>query len=91
VVHVYRDQLPIEQGGGEGKCMYIDTEGTFRPERLLAVAERYGLNGADVLDNVAYARAYNTDHQSQLLMQAAAMMSETRSALCLETGLLIVV
>ena len=58
--------------------MYIDTEGTFRPERLLAVAERYGLNGADVLDNVAYARAYNTDHQSQLLMQAAAMMSETR-------------
>ncbi|PZC76698.1 hypothetical protein B5X24_HaOG204329 [Helicoverpa armigera] len=29
-------QLPIEQSGGEGKCMYIDTEGTFRPERLLA-------------------------------------------------------
>lgn len=27
-------------GGGEGKAMYIDTEGTFRPERLLAVAER---------------------------------------------------
>lgn len=26
-------QLPIEQGGGEGKAMYIDTEGTFRPER----------------------------------------------------------
>nr|CAB3265405.1 DNA repair protein RAD51 homolog 1-like [Phallusia mammillata] len=74
-------QLPIEQGGGEGKCMYIDTEGTFRPERLLAVAEKYGLNGADVLDNVAYARAYNTDHQSQLLMQAAAMMSETRYAI----------
>jgi len=73
-------QLPIEQGGGEGKCMYIDTEGTFRPERLLATAERYGLNGADVLDNVAYARAYNTDHQTQLLMQAAAMMTETRYA-----------
>jgi len=33
-------QLPIEQGGGEGKCLYIDTEGTFRPERLVAVAER---------------------------------------------------
>lgn len=58
--------------------MYIDTEGTFRPERLLAVAERYGLNGTDVLDNVAYARAYNSDHQTKLLVQAAAMMSETR-------------
>ena len=33
-------QLPIDMGGAEGKCLYIDTEGTFRPERLLAVAER---------------------------------------------------
>ncbi|PVD26083.1 hypothetical protein C0Q70_13751 [Pomacea canaliculata] len=73
-------QLPIDMGGGEGKAMYIDTEGTFRPERLLAVAERYGLSGSDVLDNVAYARAYNSDHQSQLLIQAAAMMSESRYA-----------
>ena len=56
-------------GGGEGKCLYVDTEGTFRPERLLAVAERYGLDGAAVLDNVACARAYNSDHQTQLLLQ----------------------
>merc|ERR1719328_371754 len=74
-------QLPIDMGGAEGKCLYIDTEGTFRPERLLAVAERYGLSGNDVLDNVATARAYNTDHQTQLLIQAAAMMSESRYAL----------
>jgi len=73
-------QLPLDQGGGEGKALYIDTEGTFRPERLLAIAERYGLNGEDVLDNIAYARAYNTDHQSQLLLQASAMMSESRFA-----------
>ncbi|XP_069360659.1 DNA repair protein RAD51 homolog 1 isoform X2 [Maniola hyperantus] len=74
-------QLPIEQSGGEGKCMYIDTEGTFRPERLLAVAQRYGMEGAAVLDNVAYARAYNTDHQTQLLVQACAMMTESRYSL----------
>ena len=40
VLIVYFCQLPIDVGGGEGKCLYIDTEGTFRPERLLAVAER---------------------------------------------------
>ena len=34
-----------------------------------------------MLDNVAYARAYNTDHQSQLLIQASAMMAESRYAL----------
>ena len=42
---------------------------------------RYGLNAQDVLDNVAYARAHNTDHQSQLLMAAASMMSDSRFAL----------
>ena len=36
-------QLPIDSGGGEGKCMYVDTEGTFRPERLLSVSERFAL------------------------------------------------
>ncbi|XP_014776333.1 DNA repair protein RAD51 homolog 1 [Octopus bimaculoides] len=74
-------QLPVDMGGGEGKALYVDTEGTFRPERLLAVADRYGLSGSDVLDNVAYARAYNSDHQTQLLVQAAAMMTESRYAL----------
>lgn len=74
-------QLPVEQGGGQGKCLYIDTEGTFRPERLVATAQRFGLNPDEVLDNVAYARAYNSDHQSALLTQASAMMSESRYAL----------
>ncbi|KKA16872.1 DNA repair protein RAD51 [Rasamsonia emersonii CBS 393.64] len=74
-------QLPFDMGGGEGKCLYIDTEGTFRPVRLLAVAQRYGLVGEEVLDNVAYARAYNSDHQLQLLNQASQMMTETRFSL----------
>jgi len=74
-------QLPLEQGGGLGKALYIDTEGTFRPKRLIAVAERYGLNPNDVLENVAYARAFNTDHQMKLLVQASAMLSESRYAL----------
>ena len=74
-------QLPFDMGGGEGKCLYIDTEGTFRPVRLLSVANRYGLSGEEVLDNVAYARAYNSDHQLQLLTQASNMMCETRFSL----------
>ncbi|KAJ8097773.1 Rad51-domain-containing protein [Lipomyces tetrasporus] len=71
-------QLPIDMGGGEGKCLYIDTEGTFRPVRLLSIAQRFGLNGQEVLDNVAYARAYNADHQQQLLNQAAELMANSR-------------
>lgn len=61
--------------------MYIDTEGTFRPERLLDIAERFGLNGQEALENIAYARAYNCDQQVKLLVQAAALMAENKYAL----------
>ena len=73
-------QLPLEQGGGAGKALYIDTEGTFRPKRIAAIAQRYNLRPEDVLDNVAYARAYNSEHQMQLLIQAAALMAGHRYA-----------
>jgi len=74
-------QLPIDRGGAESKALYIDTEGTFRPERLVSIAERYSLNDADVLENVTYARAYNAEHQDKLLTEAAAVFCESRYAL----------
>ncbi|KAK8803074.1 hypothetical protein WA588_002232 [Blastocystis sp. NMH] len=74
-------QLPIEQGGGEGKAMYIDTEGTFRPERLVQISRRFNLDPDAVLDNVICARAYNSEHQQALLVQASALMAESRYAL----------
>jgi len=52
-------QKPLDQGGAEGKAIYIDTEGTFRPQKLTAIAERYGMNPEEVLDNVICARAHN--------------------------------
>jgi meiotic recombination protein DMC1 len=42
-------QLPLAQGGGNGKVAVIDTEGTFRPERLPAIAERFGVDKDVVL------------------------------------------
>jgi DNA repair protein RAD51 len=60
-------QMSIDQGGGAGMAMYIDTEGTFRPERLVPIAKRFDLDPQKVLDNVAYARAHNSEHQNKLL------------------------
>ena len=74
-------QLPISHGGAEGMALYVDTEGTFRPERLHAIAERYDLDPKGILENIAYARAFNSDHQLELLAKAGAMMAETRFAL----------
>ncbi|KAG1051013.1 hypothetical protein G6F43_006754 [Rhizopus delemar] len=74
-------QLSMENGGAEGKCLYIDTEGTFRPSRILSIATRFGLDTEICLNNIAYARAYNADHQTALLFQASSMMAETRFSL----------
>jgi DNA repair protein RadA len=60
-------QLPIEQGGAEGKAVYIDTEGTFRPERIKQIAEAKGANPENVLKNILVARAFNSDHQILLI------------------------
>ncbi|MHC1601021.1 MAG: DNA repair and recombination protein RadA [Candidatus Nezhaarchaeales archaeon] len=69
-------QLPREKGGLNGAALYIDTEGTFRPERILQIAERFGLDGKQVLDNVIYARAYNSDHQILIVEEAADLIKE---------------
>jgi len=74
-------QLPCDHGGGEGKVLYVDTEGTFRPERCVKIAERFGLNPEDVLDNICFARAYNSDHQMKLIAEASKLMCEARHAL----------
>jgi DNA repair protein RAD51 len=74
-------QMAINEGGAEGKAIYIDTEGSFRPERLRAIAERFGLDPAVALENVACARAHNSEHQMELLKVAAAIMAQDRYAL----------
>lgn len=69
-------QLPQSINGGNGKICFIDTEGTFRPEKIGKVAERYGLSAEAVLENIIYARAYTHEHLNQLLSMAAAKMIE---------------
>ncbi|MEM4330826.1 MAG: DNA repair and recombination protein RadA [Candidatus Pacearchaeota archaeon] len=69
-------QLPPEKGGVSGKCVYIDTEGTFRPERIKQIAERYGANPEKVLKNIFVARAFNSDHQILLLDKVNEMIKD---------------
>lgn len=42
--------------GGEGRALILDTEGTFRPERIMEISKRFDLNGEDVLNNIRVAR-----------------------------------
>ncbi|GFP86046.1 meiotic recombination protein dmc1 homolog [Phtheirospermum japonicum] len=76
-------QLPINMKGGNGKVAYIDTEGTFRPDRIIPIAERlyivseYLIIGSfEFLKKIIYARAYTYEHQYNLLLGLAAKMAE---------------
>ncbi len=56
-------QLPEDKGGLNAKAVYIDTEGTFRWERIEAMAKALGLDPESVMENIYYIRAVNSDHQ----------------------------
>ncbi|MBD3163653.1 DNA repair and recombination protein RadA [Candidatus Woesearchaeota archaeon] len=61
-----RAQLPVGEGGTDSKVVYIDTESTFRPERIVEIAKGLNLDPDEVLKNIKVARAYNSDHQMLL-------------------------
>ncbi len=69
-------QMPKEQGGGNGKAVFIDTEGTFVPQRIKQIAEGIGANPEKVLKNILVARAFNSDHQILLLDKISEMIKD---------------
>jgi len=69
-------QLPKEKGGLGGNAIFIDTEQTFRPERILDMAKALGLDPKKALDNVLVARAYNSDHQVLLAEKSEEFIKE---------------
>ena len=71
-------QMPKEQGGAGGKAVFIDTEGTFRPDRIRQIAEGIGANPEKVLKNILVARAFNSDHQILLLDKITELIKEQK-------------
>ena len=67
--------LPLEQGGFDGEIFYIDTEDTFRPERIAQMAEGVGIDPQLALERIHVARAYNSAHQ-MLLVEEIKKMSK---------------
>ena len=59
-------QLPKEKGGAGGMAVWIDTEATFRPQRIQQIAKANGMDPQKALQNIRIARAFNSDHQMLL-------------------------
>lgn len=58
--------LPEAEGGVNGKCLFIDTEGTFRPERIIPIAKRFDLDPDEVLDKILVGRAFSAEQQVRI-------------------------
>ncbi|MEE9150787.1 MAG: DNA repair and recombination protein RadA [Thermoplasmata archaeon] len=69
-------QLPLDQGGLEGETLMIDTENTFRPERIVQIAGALDLDPEEALKNVHVARAFNSHHQMLLMDKAKRLAKE---------------
>ena len=69
-------QLPVEQGGANGMAVWVDSEGTLRPERIKQIAEARGLNVEEVLKNFRGVRAFNSDHQMLLAEKIEDLIKE---------------
>ena len=81
-------QLPKEAGGLNGSALYIDTEGTFRPERIIQMAEGHDLDHKKVLKNIVFGRAYNSDHQVMLVKEATNLIKEKNIKLIIVDSLI---
>jgi len=69
-------QLPPEKGGLGRKCLFIDTENTFSPQRIIQISKGLKLDSDKTLKNVFVARAYNSDHQVFLVDKSTDMIEQ---------------
>jgi len=69
-------QLPPEEGGLGGAALYIDTENTFRTERIFQMAQNLGLDPKEAIKKIIFAEAYTSDHQMFLLENADKVIKE---------------
>ncbi|MFH1663296.1 MAG: DNA repair and recombination protein RadA [archaeon] len=80
-------QLPKEKGGLNGNVLYIDSENSFRPERVISIAKHFGLDEKKVLKNIFVARAFNSDHQMVLADKAEDMIKSNNIKLVIVDSL----
>jgi DNA repair protein RadA len=80
-------QLPVERGGLNGGALYVDTENTFRLERIIQMSKHLGLDPEQVVKNIIYAEAFTSDHQMFLLENADEIIKENNIKLIIVDSL----
>src|ERR671932_2464411 len=69
----------IESGGLDSGAIYIDTEGTFRPERIEEIARARGLDSSHVLKRIAVCKVYNSSHLELIVKDLGKYINEFKA------------
>jgi DNA repair protein RadA len=72
---------PIDEGGLDGRVIYIDTEATFRPERLNQIAIARGFDPLSVLKNVHLCKVYNSYYFELIIKDLGRYINEFNAKL----------
>jgi DNA repair protein RadA len=65
--------VTVQQSKAEdniSRALYIDTENTFRPERIASIASARKIDPSVALENVIVAKAYNSSHQEFIIQES---------------------
>ncbi|TLY10172.1 MAG: DNA repair and recombination protein RadA [Thaumarchaeota archaeon] len=79
-VMVQQDTLA---GGLDAKALYIDTENTFRPERIVSISDTRGIDPRKSLENIIVAKAFNSAHQELIIQEAGSVIEDNHVKLIL--------
>jgi DNA repair protein RadA len=80
-------QKPKEEGGLNGGVLYIDTENTFRPERIVSIAQKRGVDPIQANQNITVVRAHNSAHQLLIMQEAGRFIKENNIKLIIVDSL----
>jgi len=69
-------QLPEEKGGLDADAIFIDTENTFRPQRIVQMADGLELDPPAILKKIRVARAFNSSHQILLAEKSEELLKQ---------------
>ncbi len=72
---------PTGSGGLDGCTIYVDTEGTFRPERVEQIAIARGLDHIQVLRSVSVCKVYNSSHLELIVKDLGRYIVEFKAKL----------
>lgn len=79
--------LPESRGGLDSDVIMIDTENTFRPERIIQMANYLGVDPDATLKRIHVARAYNSQHQVLLVDKATELAKDLKVRLMIVDSL----